>query len=318
MPRPPQSAYWQPSCDLAALRQRAEILAGIREFFASRQVLEVETPLLGQCSVTAPYLQSLVAEGMYLQTSPEYAMKRLLAAGSGPIYQICKAFRQAESGSRHNPEFTLLEWYRPGFDHQQLMGEIEELLRFLGISGAVQALSYREVFQQRLGIDPHQSSIAELREIATKRLDLQFASERKDDWLDLLLSHEIEPELGQDCPQFIYDYPASQAALAVVAQDEYGQPVAQRFELYSHGLEIANGYHELCDAAELRQRFCRDQAQRHDQGLPHIEIDKRLLAALEHGLPACAGVALGLDRLLMALNPGCRIDDVISFPHARA
>lgn len=303
---------------MAALQQRAGLLAGIRQFFAERQVLEVETPLLCSNTVTAPHLQSIAtAQGMYLQTSPEYAMKRLLAAGSGAIYQICKAFRESESGTRHNPEFTMLEWYRPDFDHQQLMAEVNQLLSYLGVADSVQMFSYREIFQNHLGIDPHQASLTDLQELAAQRLDLQFASDIRDDWLDLLLSHEIEPRLGLDCPQFIYDYPASQAALSIVAADEHGEPVAQRFELYINGLEIANGYHELADAGELRQRFISDQQQRKAQGLPHIELDERLLAAMEAGLPPCSGVALGVDRLLMASKPGQGIDEVISFPFAR-
>jgi lysyl-tRNA synthetase class 2 len=309
------------------LRRRAELLAAIRAFFAARGVLEVETPTLSRATVTAPHLASLrcrysgpgaEAIDLYLQTSPEYAMKRLLAAGSGPIYQICRAFRDGEAGRHHNPEFTLLEWYRPGYDHLALMDEIGELLADLGLD-CPERITYCQIFERFLGVDPHAVSVDKLREKTRQTVSgpsPALAADDRDAWLDLLLVSTIGPELGKDRPTFVYDYPASQAALAAVRP---GPPeVAERFELYIDGIEIANGWNELTDPGEQRARFERDLEQRRRAGSELPLIDKRLLAALDHGLPQCAGVALGIDRLLFAMTGEGEIGKVLAFPIDRA
>lgn len=320
---------WRPSAALQTLKQRAVLMASLRQFFAERDVLEVETPLLARFGVTDPYMDLLTAdnpllggqvrgERYYLQSSPEYAMKRLLAAGSGPIYQICKAFRAGEQGSRHNPEFSMLEWYRPGFDHHQLMAEIAELLVAVLDSPEPKKISYGELFEQHFSIDPHCAAIETLELLARQHLDIQMASDNRDDWLNLLIAEVIEPTLGFDVPTFIYDYPASQAALAKLSVDQHGCSVAQRFELYINGIELANGYYELTDSAEHERRIQLDQQQRVTMVRPPMAADEHLLAALESGLPDCAGVALGLDRLIM-LALGCEhIEQVLSFSVDRA
>lgn len=311
---------WQPGTSLRLLRARAELLAAIRRFFAARGVLEVETPLLCRQGITDPAIEPLMVVGgasigtqpRYLQTSPEYAMKRLLAAGSGPIYQLARAFRDGEAGSRHNPEFSLLEWYRPGMDHQQLMAEVAELVCHCLGPRPWQALSYRDVFLQSVSIDPFTASTAALREAARDRFDLGALEGDRDLWLDVLLSHVVEPWLGSRGLCFVYDYPASQAALARTALRD-GIEVAERFELYVDGVELANGYHELTDPAEQRRRFERDNRRRQQCGAAPRSIDERLLAALAAGLPDCAGVALGVDRLLMLASGESDIRRVLSF-----
>lgn len=300
------------------------MLAAIREFFRERGVLEVETPLLCASVATDPHLAAMsvdCADGRrWLQTSPEFAMKRLLAAGSGPIYQICKAFRAGEVGERHNPEFTLVEWYRPGMDHHALMDEVEALLeRVMGRSLSCRRLGYAEAFALYAGIDPHSADCEALRRCFSEGAAGNVAGvdpEDRDAWLDLILTHLVEPRLGQDGPLFLYDYPASQAALARVRPGD--PPLAERFELYIGGMEIANGYHELASAPEQAARMAADRARRRRLGLPDVPEDRRLLAALEHGLPDCAGVALGLDRLLMVMSGAGRIEEVLAFPVARA
>ena len=317
---------WRPTASIEALRLRAEILAKIRVFFAGRGVLEVETPLLASAPVTDLHLQALSCryrgpgadEGrtLYLQTSPEFAMKRLLAAGSGPIFQICKAVRDGEAGRRHNPEFTILEWYRPGWDHHRLMAEVDDLLATILGTGAGERLSYGEAFKRYAGIDPHAESDEELRS-RVRNFGVPSVGELgRDDLLDLVLTHRVESQLGHCQPTFIHDYPASQAALARVRPGR--PPLAERFEVFVEGLELANGYHELTDSAVQRQRFEADLEARRDGGLPEVPIDERLLAALEHGLPECAGVALGLDRLVMLAAGTREISDVVAFPIDRA
>lgn len=317
---------WHPTASIEILQKRAAILAQIRQFFSRRQVWEVDTPLLARYSVTDPHMQALtadnpqgLAEPYYLQTSPEYAMKRLLAAGSGAIYQICKAFRKGEQGSRHNPEFSMLEWYRPGFDHHQLMAEVEALVKdVLGDRPGFEVLTYRQLFQQHIDIDPHRADALQLQVIARDRLDVQMHSDNKNDWLNLILAEIIEPRLGVERPVFIYDYPADQSALARVSIDAEGVPVAQRFELYVDGLELANGYFELGDVAQLQQRFAQDRDRREQEQLDSIADDAYLLAAMQAGLPDCAGVALGLDRLMMLATASGSIKDVLAFPADRA
>ncbi|GMR24616.1 MAG: elongation factor P--(R)-beta-lysine ligase [Acidobacteriota bacterium] len=313
-PAPP----WQPTAPLETLRLRAELLARIRGFFDSRGVLEVETPVLGQRTVTDPYIESIRAGNLFLQTSPEYAMKRLLAAGSGPIFQICKAFRAEESGSRHNPEFTMLEWYRPGFDHHDLMDEVALLLKDVVGAGDAERETYEVVFQRHVGSNPHEADAAEL-ERAGSALGVSIAttsSLSREDWLNLLMAQVIEPKLGQKAPIFVYDYPADLAALARIRPGE--PPVAERFEVYFRGTELANGYHELTDAREQRERFRRDIEKRRAMGYDDVEPDERLLRALEAGVPASAGVALGLDRLVMVAASARSLRDVLSFPSDRA
>ncbi len=316
---------WHPSADMARLRLRARVLAEIRAFFRERGVLEAETPLLCQAGVTDPHLSALTVDPgdgslRRLQTSPEFAMKRLLAAGSGPIYQVCKAFRAGESGARHNPEFTLLEWYRPGLDHLALMDEVAALLeRLLGRPLACERLRYGEAFQRHAGIDPHGADCAALRHCFQAGSGVTVTGVDPDDrdaWLDLILSHLVEPHLGVEHPLFLYDYPACQAALARIRPGD--PPLAERFELYMAGMEIANGYHELNSAPELARRMAADRARRRDLRLPDVPPDQRLLAALEHGLPDCAGVALGLDRLLMVMSGADAIGEVLAFHWERA
>jgi lysyl-tRNA synthetase class 2 len=319
---------WRPTASLPALAARADLNRLIRDFFQHRAVLEVETPLMSRGSGTDPHLAPIVArygvghggEGAprYLQTSPEFAMKRLLAAGSGSIYQLGKAFRDGERGPRHNPEFTMLEWYRPGFSLERLMEEVEALVRGVLTLAAdpIPRLSYAALFQRELGIDPHAAPLEQLQALVHARVDRQLELAERDACLDLLYSALIEPALI--APVFIQDYPASQAALAKTEPDAQGRLVARRFELVIGGLELANGYDELSDATEQARRFEQDGIKRARLGLPEIAADTRLVAALAQGLPACAGVALGVDRLLM-LKLGTRnIEDVLAFPEARA
>jgi len=298
------------------MRLRARLYQQIRHFFEQRDVLEVETPLLGQAASTDVHLASLCveAENQYLQTSPEFAMKRLLAAGSGAIYQICKSFRQGESGKRHNPEFTMLEWYRPGFDYLQLMAEVAELVNLLLGERSVRQLSYRDAFVAVLGVDPHRADADVLVGLAKRHTGYVADGDDVDTLLELLMSQVIEPTLGCNELTFIYDYPASQCALAKVAVDAEGAAVAQRFELYVEGVELANGYYELTDADEQLQRFMADLDERKRRGLVTLPADQKLLAALQSGMPDCAGVALGLDRLLMLMAGADSIRDVITFP----
>ncbi len=315
--------YWRPATDLTSLRQRAELLARLRQFFTDRNILEVETPLLCRSGITDPAIEPfLVVSGdapvppRFLQTSPEYAMKRLLAALGEPIFQISKAFRHGEAGSRHNPEFSLLEWYRPGFDHHQLMAEVADLIRYCLGERPLQKYSYRQLFQERLELDPFTATSAAIEAVARQHFDTGDLSGDRDLWLDLLMSHVLEPQLGVAAICFIYDYPVSQAALARVVQaDEVW--VGQRFELYVDGMELANGYCELTDAREQRQRFERDNGLRRERGQSERPVDERLLAALAHGLPDCSGVALGIDRLLMLATGASDIRHVLAFDWER-
>jgi elongation factor P--(R)-beta-lysine ligase len=314
----------QPESGVGRLRARATLLAQIRGFFAANDILEVDTPLLCSSGVTDPSIEPLLVERgdslnhpRYLQTSPEYAMKRLLAQGSGAIYQIARAFRDGEAGARHNPEFTLLEWYRPGFDHHQLMAEVAELVTHCLGERRLLKYSYRQLFQDLLGVDPFTASLAELEAVARHHIDTGALGGDRDVWLDLLMSHLIEPQLVGADSCFVYDYPASQAALARVVELD-GVLVGQRFELYVDGLELANGYFELTEPVEQRRRFELDNLRRREFGQPERPLDEFFLAALEAGLPSCSGVALGVDRLLMLAMGVADIREVLAFDWERS
>ena len=298
------------------------MLRAAREYFAATRALEVETPIVSAAAVTDVHLTSATAhvcgKRRFLQTSPEYAMKRLLAAGCGDIWQVSRVFRDGEEGRWHNPEFTLLEWYRVGIDHHALMADVERLLgTMLPNSGFERAerLSYREAMQLHAGVDafddPTGVLIARL-EAAGIEVPASVRADR-DACLDLTMSTIVGPHLGNGRLCFIYDYPASQAALARIRG-----AVASRFEAYLDGIELANGFHELGDAGEQRRRFEADLAERARRGLPAVPIDERFLAALEHGLPDCSGVALGFDRLVMCASGARDIRDVLAFPFDRA
>ena len=312
---------WRPAASLDALRRRAAMLARAREFFAERGVLEVETPILSTAAVSDPQIESLTTQvkgveaRLYMNTSPEYAMKRLLAAGSGDIYQIGKAFRDAEHGRWHNPEFTLLEWYRLGFDDDDLMTEVETLLGRLllpqRILAPAQRLSYAAALQLHAGVDAHGASEAELTAAAQRHGVACGAQLDRDAKLDLLMGLVVGPRLGLEGPCFIYDYPASQAALARLKP---GLPaVAARFELYLGGLEIANGFHELANPEEQRRRFTQDLSVRGARGQTQPPLDEHLIAALRAGMPDCAGVALGFDRLVAIALDASRLADAMAF-----
>ncbi len=316
---------WPPSATQATLQLRAELLRRVREYFAAAGVMEVQTPMLSRATVTDVHLASLrtrvAGHGeFYLQTSPEYAMKRLLAAGSGDIYQIAPVFRDAERGTQHNPEFTMVEWYRAGFDANALMNDASSLLDALLIErqlGTAQRLTYREAFLRHTQIDPLTAPVADLLACARAH-EIPLPSptpDERDACLDLLMSTVVGPRLGQGQLSFIYDYPASQAALARLKPDD--PSVAERFEIYLQGVELANGFHELADAREQRARFGQDLQQRRARGLSEPPVDERLLGALTAGLPDCAGIALGFDRVVM-LAAGVRtIDEVLAFPIER-
>jgi lysyl-tRNA synthetase class 2 len=312
----------------AALERRAELYALIRRFFAERGVLEVDTPILSEAGNTEPNIESFStafsgpvgagARERWLRTSPEHALKRLLAAGVGDCYELGRVFRNGEAGGRHNPEFTMLEWYRVGFDHRRLMRETCEFVVAALASNArtaeVVERSYRELFVEGLGIDPFTASIEALREpLAAVRIDAQGLG--RDDWLDLLITHRLQLAFPRERITVVYDFPASQCALAKIRGDD--PPVAERFELYLGPLELANGYHELTDAGEQRARFERDNRRRRERGLREVPVDERFLLALA-SMPACAGVALGIERLLMGLAGTDAIGDVLAFPFADA
>ncbi|MEB6337194.1 elongation factor P--(R)-beta-lysine ligase [Serratia rhizosphaerae] len=323
-----EAASWQPSAPIANLLKRAAILAEIRRFFADRGVLEVETPAMSQATVTdvhlVPFQTQFVgpsaADGMtlYMMTSPEYHMKRLLAAGSGPIYQLGRAFRNEEAGRHHNPEFTMLEWYRPHYDMYRLMNEVDDLLQQVLDCDSAETLSYQQAFQRHLEIDPLSADKAQLREAAAK-LDLSNIADTEEDrdtLLQLLFTFGVEPHIGREKPAFVYHFPASQAALAEISTEDHR--VAERFEVYFKGIELANGFRELTDSNEQRQRFEQDNRKRAARGLPQQPIDYHLLDALSHGMPECAGVALGVDRLVMLALGVESLSEVIAFPVTRA
>jgi len=300
------AADWLPTASVATLRSRSLMLGRVREYFAAQGVVEVETPQLSRAAVSNVHLASVPArvEGVgevFLHTSPEYAMKRLLAAGLGDCYQVCRVFRDGERGRFHNPEFTMLEWYRVGLGADGLMDDVERLLArvLAGIRPLEPAerRTYRDAVRRHAGVDPMVADAAALL-AALRDHDVAIPPDPdRDGLLDLLVSAVVGPRLGRQRPTFVVDYPASQAALARVREGEY--PVAERFELYLDGVELANGFHELADAGEQRTRFERDLAERRRRGLATPPLDERFLASLGHGLPDCSGVALGFDRLVM-------------------
>ncbi|MCK5003270.1 MAG: EF-P lysine aminoacylase GenX [Gammaproteobacteria bacterium] len=320
---------WQPSASLEIIKQKARMLKDIRAFFDDRDVLEVDTPLLASAGNTDLHIESLKTifrnQDYYLNTSPEFAMKRLLAAHGESIYQICKAFRDEELGPMHNPEFTMLEWYRPGFDMHQLMDEVEALVLSVDDHtgahlGSFERLSYGLAFERYADLDPYQATAEDCRECALQH-DIEQPvglDDKKDEWLDWLLTQLVLPSLPSDKFTFIYEYPASQCALARLRKNDDGVVVASRFELFYGETELANGFHELAVAGEQRQRFENENETRISENKPTVKIDENLLAALEHGLPDCSGVALGLDRLLMILINSSLIAEVLTFPWERA
>ena len=322
---------WQPTLTWEYAQKRAQILQQVRQFFHERNVVEVETPALSQGTVTDVHLEAITcrynflsessakqATTLYLQTSPEYHMKRLLASGYGCIFQIAKAFRHEEAGRFHNPEFTLLEWYRLGFDHFTLMDEVAQLLKTVLHCVEPTQTTYQDLFIDQLSVDPLTASRAEL-------LSLIKTHDKLSEWLtveqdnDILLqfifSEIIEPHIGNESPCFVYNFPRSQASLAKICPED--SRVAQRFECYFKGIELVNGFNELTDAEVQLERFQADNKQRKTLSLPEMPIDKNFISALSQGLPQCAGVALGIDRLIMLALKGEHIEQVVSFPIER-
>lgn len=322
---------WRPACPVEHLRLRAQVLADIRGFFAERSVLEVETPLLSHGIGTDPQLEFFTAEyclpprkqTLFLQTSPEFAMKRLLAAGSGSIYQITKAFRNGESGRFHNPEFTLLEWYRVGFQLPALMDDCADLIASLFDHRrplqATQQFNYEEIFHRYTGLNPLEFSYRRYCTYALANQVPEAVSLCGYDhalWLDFIFSHKVQPYLGQNALCMVYGYPACQSSLARISA--HNPWVTDRVELFIEGVELGNGYYELTDAEEQNRRFDKELAVRRQKNLPVSVKDKHLVAALQAGLPECSGMAIGLDRLLMLLSDSPSIDDVLGFPVDRA
>ena len=326
----PHDPDFRPTASWDQLRLRAELLARTRKFFLERGFLEVETPLLSADTVVDRHLDPLsvvlpndprrpdVGRTMWLQTSPEFGMKRLLAAGAGAIYQITRAFRAGEAGTLHNPEFTIVEWYRPGDEMAQGMQLLSDLSEALLSLGPAERVSYGEAFRLHAGVDPHSATQAELAELGRRwgiEVSNGVASLDRDGWLNLLLTHLVEPHLGQAVPTILYDYPHTLAALARIEGDP---PVARRFELYVRGVELANGYHELVDPQVLRQRTRTANLQRVDDGKPALPEQSRLLEAMEHGLGESTGVALGFDRVVMLAAGAASLAEVMAFPIDRA
>jgi len=321
----PASGDWQPTARLDVLRLRATLLQRVRDYFAATGALEVETPVMVGAAVTDVHLESLeVRRGDgtragFLQTSPEYAMKRLLCAGAPDLFQVARVFREGERGRNHNPEFTMVEWYRLGMDHHALMDDVESLLRALleplRAVGPTRVVTYAAALRESLGCDPLESTARELEACLRARgIDVPVALvDDHDGLLDLAMASHVAPGFADDRLTFVLDFPASQAALARIRG-----PVASRFEAFWGGLELANGFHELGDAAEQSRRFDVDLAERARRGRPRREPDRRFLAALAAGLPPCAGVALGFDRVAMIAGGASRIDEVIAFPVERA
>ena len=323
------TADWRPAATLDLLRARAAMLARIRAWFAAQEVAEVQTPVLSAAAVSDPAIESIEASPArgprrYLQTSPEFPMKRLLAAGFGDCYQVCPVFRDGEAGRLHNPEFTMIEWYRLDFGVGEMQHDVDRMLRVACAEvrdfAPARELSYRAAIRKACGLDSASADVAAIRTILAERgIEPAHADGwDRDEWLDLLMGAVVGPTLGHDAPVFVNDYPVSQASLARLRDLPDGSQVAERFELYVDGLELANGFRELGDAREQRRRFEADQATRRARDLPERPLDERLLAALESGLPDCAGVALGFDRLVMAAYRLPSLAAAMAFPAERA
>jgi len=313
---------WRPGASRQALEARARLLTRIRAFFAERGVLEVETPILSRSGNSDPNIRSIATEPSprrYLRTSPEYAMKRLLAAGLGDIYELGRVFRAGETGRHHNPEFTMAEWYRRGLGYLDLAIEVADLVRYCG-EGAfdgwrTRRIAYRDLFREGLGLDPFHCSESELAACAAER-GIRAGPLEHPEWLDLLLAEVLQPALPGECITVLYDFPPEQAALARIRPGD--PPVAERFEVFLNQTELANGYQELTDADEQRRRFERENRLREVRGEETAPLAETLVAALRHGLPECSGVALGVDRLLMAVLKLDRMDAVLAFDANRA
>lgn len=319
---------WQPSMNWHNAKERAKVLSLIRSFFLARDVIEVETPLFSSATITDPHLDPFMTQFnysadshcsestiLYAQTSPEFAMKRLLASGYGSCYQICKALRHEQQGRYHNPEFTMLEWYRLDFNHFELMDEVEELLQLILNCSTVEKISYQKLFIGKINIDPLNTSRGELIAVissAGKLSDWLEREESTDTLLQFIMAELIEPNIGVDTPCFVYDFPASQASLAKISLED--PRVAERFECYYKGIELANGFHELTDVEQQKLRFVKDNELRQQLGMDKRAIDDNFISALAYGLPECSGVALGIDRLIMLTLSANKIDDVITFP----
>lgn len=324
---------WQPSATIEALKERAQLLAAIRNYFAQENVMEVDTPALSNSATVDPFIESFASDyrvegaddsvSCYLHTSPEFAMKRLLAAGSGDIYFLGHVFRNGDLSARHGPEFCMLEWYRLDFDLQQLMRDVASLLARVANVTKFEFVTYRSLFERFLDVNPHQACEDELVALVHKHIDVHLTGLTRNDCLDLLFSYQIEPHLGE--PQdtrlsasFVYDYPESMSALAEIGESVNGEVVALRFEVFVGGCELANGYFELTDAKEQAARFAKAQSERKQLARPGLPSDKHLVAALEAGLPRCSGVALGVDRLLMLMLGAKAIAEVMPFEFTRA
>ncbi len=308
---------WQPDASLQIIKQRASLLRKIRDFMDTREIIEVDTPQLSHYGISDPYIQSLTTTRtvekdtlLYLQTSPEFCMKRLLAAGSGSIYQIAHVFRDEESGPCHSTEFTMLEWYRVGFDYYRLMDEVDALLAHIGLQTSAK-MTYAEAFMQTVHIDPH-SVVTKALAALCRQWGWDTAVDDRHAMLDFIFSTVVIKNINTATPLIIYDYPACMAALATLKQAE-SIIVSERFELFINGMEIANGFNELTDAAEQRKRFEADLMARRDKQLREVPIDRKLLAALHSGLPECAGIAVGIERLLMVLSGKEDISEVSTY-----
>ncbi len=312
--------HWRSGLSLPLLAKRSKLLSNLRKFFEDNGFLEVDVPVLGSRGVSDPHVHGIetgvLNRPMFLQTSPEYFMKRLLAGGSGSIYYLGKSFRSDQPSSRHNPEFTMLEWYFLGANDEQLMSQLEALLVRLSANINVQRRSYRELFIAACELDPHTASLDELKNAVAQKLNIGWEENDRSTLLDLMFTHIIEPQLHE--PTIVYDYPECQCALAKVIEDESGQRVAKRFELFWKGLELANGYWELTDAKVQKERFEQDLEVRKHLGYPVPPLDEAFLSATESGLPECAGIALGVDRLFMCLENLETIDSAQCFSFERS
>jgi elongation factor P--(R)-beta-lysine ligase len=308
---------FRPTAPLANLAVRSELLRKLRDFFYARGFLEVETPLVSTEVIPELHIEPLAGDlrspaPWFLQASPELHMKRLLAAGAKAIFQVTRSFRADERGAIHNPEFTIVEWYRAGDDMQAGIELLDSLTQSLLATPPAARTTYAKAFERHTNVCPFTASIAEFARIVAAPAGMD--KNNRDEWLNLILATKIEPQLGRDRPEILYHYPASQASLARVARDAAGHAVAERFELYYRGIELANGFHELADAEEQRRRFGAVNAARATDGRPTLPIPESLLAALDHGLPDCTGCALGFERLMMLAVGAESIDEVIAFP----